>query len=787
MTIADIFADAQKSATNHRSLTKRLRKIEKKTESNRSRFEDEVKQCIFRCLEVSKSEKSGQNIVKFVCTYCARVETEEAENADEDYTSITSQILIALLPFMGAKDKIVRYRATQIVSQLMGIVQQLDDDLYQAIRHELIKRIRDKIPAIRLEAVCALGRLLENEIDEEENAAQERDKDSDDDDEVMSDGEERESTGLLGKLLEVLMHDTNADVRKALLVNLPVEPRTQPYLLERARDKDAATRKAVYVKVLPRMDDFRYLPLTMREKLLRWGLRDRDDRVKMAAAKMFSISWVDQIAKTIEQTETDEQGEVNQSRKKHVGFEDTSMEALHELLERIDILNTGQEDAIGLEAMKEFWRLRPDYFDLISFDDDFWNKLDVETAFVARSFYDYCSQNPDARKKAEDRMPEVTRFGYHLQKHLRKHLTQQSDLLVLPEEEIDESEFAQQEFIVEQLLHIAHTLDYTDEIGRRKLFTLLRETIAVRCLPLEATRLAIEALRLTCTAGAAGEKEFVSVVLEALAEVQDDPNQASEDTIRPNSRGDTPADDESFVSAQSEIGSPRSDATATNHRSKSSKSHGQPNPEAAIEVEHERLILQLKCLGIAYNLLQNITCDLTTNISLDTMLNTLILPALQSHDEPIRERGLECMGLACLSSPSLAADNKNLFIHCMRKGTDEMRKTCLQTLCDCAITHREQDPTSDDNGIDLKPYVKGFQYSTEVAGVATMCVAKLMMCGFYQMGEEGTEVREVFDNVIEEAQNGSVKGWELLGKVKAALNADAVAKGLVEDGERRAS
>src|SRR5689334_20256358 len=84
MTIADIFADAQKSSINHKTLIKRLRKIEKKNESNRSRFEEQVKQCVLRCLEVSKPEKSGQNVVKFICSYCAAVESQERENEDEE-------------------------------------------------------------------------------------------------------------------------------------------------------------------------------------------------------------------------------------------------------------------------------------------------------------------------------------------------------------------------------------------------------------------------------------------------------------------------------------------------------------------------------------------------------------------------------------------------------------------------------------------------------------------------------------------------------------------------------
>lgn len=791
MTIADIFADAQKSSINHKTLTKRLRKIEKKNESNRSRFEEQVKQCVLRCLEVSKPEKSGQNIVKFICSYCAAVESQEREHEDEEGNNVTSTILIALLPFMSAKDKVVRYRATQIVSQLMGVVQELDDDLYQAIRHELIKRIRDKVPAIRLEAVCALGRLLENEMDEEAQAAQERGQD--DDDEIMSDEEETDSTGLLGKLLDVLQNDTNADVRKALLLNLPVDPKTQPYLLERARDKDAATRRAVYSKLMPKMEDFRYLNLTMREKLLRWGLRDRDEKVRAAAAKMFSTQWIEQVAKTLEQTEAREE-EPEQPKRKRVGYHEPSMPALHELLERLDILNNGHDEGVGLEAMREFWRLRSDYFEEMSFDDDFWANLDVESAFMARSFYEYCSQNPHAQAQAEERMPEVTRFGYHLQKHLSKVI----NVRLLPDDAINEDELVEEEFITEQLLHIAHTLDYTDEIGRRKLFDLLRKVIADRSLPDEATKLAIEVLRLTCTPDSAGEREFITIVQEAMADVRDDPDQKDQDTLRPVSREQTPADDESFVSAQSEIGSPRSDTTAraASQRPKSPNDQRALSPEEAAEKEYQKIYTQLKSLNMAHTLLQNITCDVTKHIPLDTMLNTLIFPAIHSKDIPVLERAIECMGLACLLSPTLAAGNWDLFVFCMRKGSDAIKKSCLQILCDCAVTHRSL--LGHDAGIDLQPFVRAFGYSPDVAAVSTACVARLMLCGLYLHnegegeGEGEDEIKARFDGAVEEAQRTAVRGWEVLVKVQAALVADGGAsgrKGLVEDGggERRTS
>ena len=513
MSISEVFQTAQRSNVGHKTLAKKLRKQQERDTVS----EQQVKQCIFRLLEVSKSEIAGNRTVKFLTIYM--------QDADAS-SPTTSSVLLALLPFLCAKDKTVRYRATQVVSQVLTVLSAIDDDLYRVIRHELIKRLHDKVPAIRLEAVMALGRLVENELDEEPEE---------------QDSEEDIAPGLLEKLLDVLQNDTNADVRRALLLNLPITPTTLPYLLERARDRDAPTRRALYSRLLPKLGDFRHLSLSMREKLLRWGLRDRDEKVRQAAARLFSERWIEDCASTKTQVE----GEEVDKTKNH----EASIPALLELLERIDIMNSGAENGVGLDAMKEFWKARPDYIDAISFEDDFWDNLTTESAFMARTFIEYCQHNPSEQQKFEEKMPEVTRLGFYIQKYLNTLL---EAIRATNEETGTDEEQAEHEFILEQLLYISQNLDYTDEIGRRKMFSLLRDAVSVAELPEETTRLAVEALRLVCSSDAAGEREFTSVVLEAIAEVHDT-------ILPPPAESDLPANEEdSFVSARSDISSPSS-------------------------------------------------------------------------------------------------------------------------------------------------------------------------------------------------------------------------------------
>src|SRR3546814_5015490 len=68
----------------------------------------------------------------------------------------------------------------------------------------------------------------------------------------------------------------------------------------------------------------------------------------------------------------------------------------------------------------------PDYREAITFDHEFWKNLDAQTAFVARTFNDYCQGAEDDRVQGmiEDKMPEVTMFAFVLQKELNSLMEQ---------------------------------------------------------------------------------------------------------------------------------------------------------------------------------------------------------------------------------------------------------------------------------------------------------------------------------------------------------------------------
>ncbi|EER27594.1 HEAT repeat containing protein [Coccidioides posadasii C735 delta SOWgp] len=737
-SVVEIFADAQRSTTGHRKLVVRLRKIQEgccglrslkdkgrsgerresglfegfgeKEKPAEREFNIEVSRCLLRVLSVKKTEGAADRVLKFLGAFLTATTEKDLQlfgQGDPDETQtlpetpssrLTFHIVSTIIPFLATKEKTVRYRATQTITHIVNSLDSIDDELYHLIRQGLVKRIRDKEPAVRVQAVIGLGRLAGN--------------DEDDDDNDPNDG----NSALVDRLLDVLQNDTSAEVRRTLLLNLPLTPTTLPFLLERARDIDAATRRALYSKLLPTLGDFRHLSLSMREKLLRWGLRDRDETVRKATSRLFYERWIEDCTST-QKTEANTTDEKDKSPA-------PSIPALTELLERIDVVNSGVEGGIAHEAMRSFWGGRPDYREAVVFDSEFWESLTAETAFMARSFNDFCREEEDGRHDdlADEKIPEVTALAYYLHKYTTILLTR----ITNPEEaEGGEEETIEFEFIVEQLLQICLTLDYSDEVGRRKMFSLLRETLAVSNLPEHVTKLTVEALRSVCGLDPAAESEFCSVVLEAIAEVHD-----------------TIVSEDSFVSAKSEIsdGSSRRGRSETPADSKEDEEEPFNKEEAKAKVLKE-IMVNMKCLYIAQCMLQNVEGNLQDNVHLVTMLNNLVVPAVRSHEAPVRERGLECLGLCCLLDKNLAEENMGLFIHCYSKGHEALQEMALRILSDILTVHHsillpvasQNDPNSVTPPPFQKPLLKAFAKALKtnsppaVQATAVTSLAKLLL------------------------------------------------------------
>lgn len=647
--IVQVFKDAQKTTATQRKLVVNLRKIQEvccfeppatskagKTshqeelgDFDEEEFNNEVTRNVLRVMNVKKGEPVGDRVIRFICAFLkyatekdqkifgAAVEDEEVQVETPSHR-LAIQVIKTILRLLASKDKTIRFRATQTVTQLLNSLDQIDDDIFALIKVGLTKRLRDKETSVRVQAVLGMGRLA---------------GEGDDDDDEDSDDEEAGS--ILDKLCVIMANDPDAQVRRAILSNIPFWTTTLHYQLERARDLDPATRRIVYAKILPTLGDFRHLSLVQREKLLRWGLKDRDDTVRKATANLFHQRWIEDCASKRDPRPEEERVAGSKGP--------PSREALSELLERIDIVHSGDDDGMAHAAMKEFWAGRPDYLEALDFSKgEFWQDLDPSAAFMARSLHDYGQDTEDesVREMIEDKFPTAKELAQLLKGALNA-VCENTQKLAMMEEDDPEYDEAQEydedcAFVAKQLLHISLSLDYSDEMGRRTMYNITREAIASVNLPEECTKLAIEVLRLVC--GNRGESEFCALVMEAIAEIRDSLLDSEDD---PTGLED---DAESFHSANSETSSPPpADRSAA-------KSKKVLSPEEEQLKHLNEMIVYSKCLYIVQCTLQNVTCDLESDTNLTNMLNTLIIPAVQARETLIRERGVICLGLAALLS-----------------------------------------------------------------------------------------------------------------------------------------
>ncbi|KAK8229188.1 nuclear condensing complex subunit [Phyllosticta capitalensis] len=741
--ICKIFGEAQRTTATARKLAVQLRKIQeacayepvnsKKQQAldedfDVDDFNNEVSRCLLRVLPVKKSEPVGDRIIKFVGIFLKYAKERDTtllsgDDPDEEDAMPTSRlvehIITQLGPLLQAKDKVVRYRSTQIISHMVNTLDTLDDTSYRTVRVELLKRLHDKEAAVRMQAVKGLGRLVGDDEEEEE------DSDSDDD----------TGGGLMRKLLEVLRNEPAAEVRRSLLLNLSWTAETLPFILERARDLDPAIRKALYVRVLPSLADFRHLSMPHREKLLRWGIRDRDENVRKATARVFRERWLEDCLKPVETGEGEEKQVV----------EPNPMDALLELLQRIHVSNAGQPGGMAHDAMREFWAGRPDYRDAITFDAKFWEELDPQKAFMARSFCDYCRESGDNKlvNLLDEKLPDMADFAHLIRSYITRLLEMLEQAHQVDEQgnEVEDQDLLEDavdlEFSIEQLLNIALTTDYADEAGRRTMYSIMRETLADPRLPGEITRLTVEVLRALCGNNAAGEREFSSLVYEAIADVQD--------TIRDDA-GDEEAggddESESFHSARSNL----SDDEAPKKKRKAKKAAPTEEDDEGESIDPDavrKIEVNLQCLLIAQCTLQNVHGDLESNSYLITMLNNLVVPAVRSYDAPVRDRGLLCLGLYCIMSKEIAQQNIVAFIECFNKGNEELQDSAIKIVTDILTTFPSllapPPPPTDEDASEiltanpllkpiLKIYLRSLKHESEViARDGAIGASKLML------------------------------------------------------------
>jgi condensin complex subunit 3 len=282
-----------------------------------------------------------------------------------------------------------------------------------------------------------------------------------------------------------------SEVRRAALVNTPLNRATVEVLLSCSRDVDLLTRKLLYSGLLlNKLDSPRSLTLVQREKVIKDGLGDREGSVRAAVSKLI-LKWFNFVHAEVpsEQVGSWE------------GDDGGIMRALVRFLELFDVIGGEQ---IALDALNAIFVVKPEYLEvfaftgewastigtLIVFDflcvytDDYWTALTPESALLAHAFV----LNSQGSARVDDAgLPMVTAFAFYIQSLYNTLLealqAAESAEMLHNEEETAETleQLHKIASILSSILLIAAGLDYGDEIGRRKAFSVVSESARNNC------------------------------------------------------------------------------------------------------------------------------------------------------------------------------------------------------------------------------------------------------------------------------------------------------------------
>ncbi|KAI9217176.1 armadillo-type protein [Blastocladiella britannica] len=502
--IAAIFTEAQKSKAAHRKLYNLLRATH--LDALRRKAELEFMRPFVQAVGLILSAKHGGAAVERALAFlpgflafsrdkdraaalknapstaaATGTDQDDQDLDDEKWASsgLASWLIHFCLRGIDVKDKAVRLRCARLVRTISETYPTMNDDLYRAIKEQLLARTRDREPAVRKEIVAGLALLQGGEEpNEPQSAAQ--------------------------SLATMAEKDPSPVVRRAAVAETALTNATIVPVLSRCRDEDPATRRTVYKTLAASIPSFDTLPADLLNTLLSNGLRDPDATVRAACIDMMR-GWVG----------------------------DDPVQLLR-MLARINVTKSPVAEAAAFACLRPS-ASRPGL--KVQITRDWWRTLSPESALLLRCHIsvllevtsaagtdpshraarivaaaaslaaggDGNNNNGGEDSQAANELDQVfyvDRMVYFLQLHANNWIANE-----------DDAAEAGLQFIVHELLKLAMQADYADEHGRKQMFALARNLLGGTDLgPL--TRPAVELVRMLSFS----DRDFVRVVADVLGD-----------------------------------------------------------------------------------------------------------------------------------------------------------------------------------------------------------------------------------------------------------------------------
>ncbi|AOA62294.1 Condensin complex subunit [Komagataella phaffii CBS 7435] len=629
--IQQVFQSSQTSIATHRKQIVILKHIQVRAhELNlESWFNVTFCKLVNKVLVVKRTESVADRVIKLIAGFVLSVSDVLKESQTEDENA-NKELEVVFEEFI---DHLVRHLMKGIdakdknvryrVCQLLGLLMRS----LNSIDEDLFELISD----------CMYQKLFDKEPTVRLQAVHAVACFQADENDSGENSEEGHLNTATERLVFVIQNDSNSEVRRAALLNLEKTPETFLYLLERARDVNPVNRRLVYSRIMKEIGDFRILEYSVREALLTYGLHDRDDSVQKACVQMLSYQWLDTL-----------NGDIL------------------ELIERLHVT----ESEIAEHAIKVVLTTRPEYITKMKMNIQVLESLTAESAFLFKVYFTYINEQNMIDKLEE--LPESLTFSRVLSKYFSTRLKIMERFNANTTEEQAIVDLKEMNFVIDKLLEVSTDYDFSDEIGRRSLLQLLRSTLSSHNLQESSIKLVMR----TLSKLSVNERDFCQMVAEIIDDLTStDTHQKTVAQNENNQEHSKDASGDSFVSAVSDIEDEDIDPETTATKTKERETH-----TVASEV-------MLYALQIAQGTLMVTHSNLNENISLMSLIDSLIHPAIKQSENVIRNLGLSCLGLCCLLDKQLAIDSLFLFGLCVTQGVDSIKLTGLKAIFDILSTH----------------------------------------------------------------------------------------------------
>ncbi|CAH1247093.1 NCAPG [Branchiostoma lanceolatum] len=725
-TLRAVFEECQKGHQNLTKLLAALRNIHA-THPDPAQFQAEFIHYLKHSLVVFRREPAVERTLEFVAKFAGSFATEAGSGSDEEKenTGGNKKFHMDLFDFLlkshNANSQAVRFRACQLINKMLNALgedAEVDDDLYDRIFECMLMRLRDKIPAIRVQAVLALTRLQD-----------------------PSD----QSCAVITAYQYLLGCDPNPDVRRAILSCIAPSTHTLSGVLQRVRDVNQSVRVMAF-KVLAEKFHIRALTIAQRLQVLQQGLNDRAEAVREVCGTKLLQSWL----RLFEGNILDLLGCLD-------------VETTCGTDEDVTTGNPTGEETIEAAVMWMFKQTPTDElitnFDLLKESHVVpLESLSCESALYWRCLCQYVKSLGTEGEEYLDRLlPNLTALCDYVQSHLQTLPSVEGGLDMTSA--VDDH--LRKEFVAQQLMMILGIPDLTDEVGRKRLGSLVHDML----LSDNMTRPLLKLLILRYCSVQPDQEARIREVVEVIADIRE-PITVLETSLSQEQMRQKELKLASIRVQLNEAREEMDQLVAAQEFQKAAEMKGrvdelelsksdlleemQPQTQE-VRTEKNDSVTLLRCLTIAAEMLQTLTLK-GLSPTLRTLVDSLMLTGIQSQDPAVRNMAVRCLGLTAVLCKDTAVQYLPLFLQASQVDLDAIQVTALQIVFDLLLifglkafgaeqqnqggegegeTEEPQQATPNNTANSLLSILTGMLDSenTDIRTNAAEGLAKLMMSG----------------------------------------------------------